>query len=180
MKPCAFLRNILIFCMPSVLLCTACNAQQSKEPFSSSLAPAYSIQADMTYGERDSHALCKLSRQNSGIWEAEFTEPSSLSGVILTFEENAVSANYKGLAFTVPKSALPAKSMLMLMTDVFDALGEMESLPCKEADNNQWKLEGESEGGSYTVMFDENGVPMQFSVPSQPLSITFSEYTVQE
>lgn len=180
MKSHAFLRNVLIFCMPTMLFMTACTQKATNESFTPALAPTYSIHADMTYGERDTEASCLLTRTGDGVWNAEFSEPASLSGVILTFEENAVSANYKGLAFTVPKSALPAKSMLMLATDVLDTLNEMPSLPCKQADDHSWQLEGESEGGSYTLSFDENGIPTHFSMPNQPLEIALSEFTATE
>ena len=176
MKSNAFLKNVLAFCMPCVLLCTGCTHGGSETEFQPSLDSVYAVTAEMTYGERGSRAVCTLTRAQAGLWEAAFSEPASLSGAVLYFDESAVSASNKGLAFTVPKTTLPAKAMLLLTTDVPDSLEGMPALPCRQGDNETWTLKGESEGGSYTLMFDKNGEFSEFSIPSQPLKVTFPDY----
>ena len=53
-----------------------------------------------------------VTRLGDGEWTAEFDSPNTLSGVKLTFSSGSVTADYKGLTFSVPKSALPVKAML--------------------------------------------------------------------
>ena len=55
-----------------------------------------------------------LSRLGDGAWSVAFAEPSTLAGVVLDFSGGEVTASYKGLGFSVPQSAMPAKSVLSL------------------------------------------------------------------
>lgn len=179
MKRSAFLKNVLAFCLPIALLCSGCTEKPADAQFSPNLDPNFSVDAVMVYGDRSTEAAFTLTRYDAGAWDAAFSEPSSLAGVILSFENNAVSASYKGLSFTVPKSALPAKTMLLLVTDVLDSLTGLETIPCTAGENGSWEVSGESEGGSYTLTFSSDGMLNSFDIPSQPLVITFSGYTIQ-
>lgn len=178
MKSFAILKNVLFVCSTTPLLLCGCNKKQTDTSFSPQLDECFTVTAEMTYGDRESEAELQLTRNDTGIWEAEFQAPSSLAGVVLNFEDNAVSASYKGLSFTVPKSALPAKTMLLITTDVLDSLSSMDTLPCEKTDDDTWKISGECESGSYTVTFTESGQLCTFEMPNQPLLLTFSDFTV--
>ncbi len=129
----------------------------------------------MTYGD-GAEAELLLTRYEEDHWDAAFDQPQSLAGVVLTIEDEAVGANYKGLAFTVPKSALPAKAMLLLITDVLEELWDEETLPAIANEDDTWTVSGESEAGSYTVTFLSDGTLAAFSMPNQPLDVVFSDY----
>ena len=85
-----------------------------------------------------------------------------------------VSADYKGLSFSVPRSALPVKAMLLNLIDAVDENARKEELKGSE---NEGKLEipGSLESGDYTLSVDENGYIAAFSMPNNLLCITFSE-----
>ena len=178
MKRLIFLRNALLFCMPAMLL-AGCTAAQDPSGFAPKSDESYSVDAAMEYGDRQT-AVMHLTRFGSDVWEAEFTEPPTLSGVILAFDGDSVTANYKGLEFTVPKSALPAKNMLCLMTDALDQTAASEQLICTEQEDGTWSYAAECAGGSFTLTFSESGEPLIFEIPSQPLKVTFTGYTVSE
>ncbi len=175
MKP-NVLRNALAVFSSAALLLTGCNAAKQESSFSPQLHSAYSVQAEMTFGDGGTAALT-LTRSQAEQWEAAFSDPPALAGVILTFDGNAVSASYKGLAFTVPKSALPAKNMLSVTTEILDAIGALDEIPCAEQNDGTWVGSGESSGGSYTVTFTGSGEPVSLEIPSQPLHIQFSGYS---
>ncbi|MBR6761595.1 MAG: hypothetical protein IKM30_06125 [Oscillospiraceae bacterium] len=176
MKPIVFMKNVLFCTLPlSVMLLSACGPASAETPFSPKLDDAYSVQAEMTY-QNDNEAKLLLTRYDNENWDAAFAEPSALAGVILSFEGDAVSASYKGLSFTIPKTALPAKSMLVLLIDVLDVIGEEESIPCVKNDDGTWTVSGETEGGNYTLTFQQDGTLSSFSIPNQPLDIQFSDY----
>ena len=177
MKPNAFLKNALSVFLPACMLLTGCTAPTQETAFHPKLDSAYAIQAEMEYGEQE-HAVLTLTRSGSGQWDAEFSEPNALAGVLLTFDGNAVSASYKGLAFTVPKTALPAKNMLTLTTGILDSFDGLEQLPCTQQEDGTWCSSGECEGGSYTIIFADSGEPAAMELPNQPLKLTFSGYTV--
>ncbi|MBQ8920758.1 MAG: hypothetical protein IJ060_01175 [Oscillospiraceae bacterium] len=177
MRPNGILRNALAVFASAGLLLTGCTASKQETAFAPQLSAAYTVQAEMTFGDSGSAALT-LTRSAAEQWEAEFSDPPALAGVVLTFDGNAVSASYKGLAFTVPKSALPAKNMLSLTTEILDAIGALDEIPCAEQDDGTWVGTGESSGGSYTVTFAGSGEPVSLEIPSQPLQIQFSGYAL--
>ncbi|HBI86087.1 MAG TPA: hypothetical protein DDX71_07390 [Ruminococcus sp.] len=174
MRPHKFMKNVLIFCAPACFL-MSCSTVRSDTAFAPQLDPAYSVNAELEYGSGQSAALT-LTRNSAENWEAEFSAPPALAGVLLRFDGNSVSASYKGLAFSVPKTALPAKNMLVLVTGILDKTAALDTIPCTEQSDGTWDAAGESEAGSYTLRFTADGVLHEFSVPSQPLTIRFSGY----
>ena len=65
-----------------------------------------------------------MQRVGAGEWNVSFSEPSQLAGVRLDFQKGEVTASYKGLAFSVPQTALPAKSILYQFILAADQLAE--------------------------------------------------------
>lgn len=174
MKRLIFMRNTLFLCLSGVML-VGCTAPQNASDFSPAMDESFEVQADMEYGEGQTAQL-HITRCSTALWEAAFAEPSTLSGVVLTFDGNAVTASYKGLEFTVPKSALPAKNMLVMVTDALDAAAGIGQLPCVEQEDGTWCYAADCDGGAFTLTFTESGEPLMFDLPSQPLKITFSDY----
>ncbi len=177
MKRSLFLRNALFLCLPACLLLSGCDAAKQNAAFTPQLAESYDANVLLEYGEGQSASLT-LSRCGDALWDVVFAEPPALAGVTLTFDHGAVTASYKGLAFSVPKTAMPAKNMLSLVTGALDAAAAAGPLPCSQRDNGTWCYSAECEGGTCTLTFSENGEPAAFEIPSQPLKLTFSDYTV--
>lgn len=175
MKPFVWMRNVLLCAVPACMLLCGCDSGASASEFTPKTDPTFSVRAEMSYGDDDKAELL-LTRYEEDHWDAAFDQPPSLAGVVLTMEGEAVSANYKGLSFTVPKSALPAKAMLLLITDVLEELWDEESLPAVANEDDTWTVSGESEAGSYTVTFLGDGTLAAFSMPNQPLDVVFSGY----
>ena len=176
MKPLYFLRNALIFCVPACFLLNGCAAGNQAAPFTPKLNGAYSAEAELEYGAGQT-ALLTVTRYDKAQWEAAFSAPAALEGVVLQFDGDAVRASYKGLEFSVPRSALPAKNMLVLATEALDLAAEAAPLPCTEQSDGTWSYSGESEAGSYTVTFTADGTPAALDMPAQPFTIRFSGYT---
>lgn len=175
MRPLNLLRNALFFCVPACICLTSCTPAEQGSAFQPKHDAAYSMQAEMQYGEGQTAQLM-LTRYSGDLWEAAFAEPASLAGVVIKFDGNAVSASYKGLEFTVPKSALAAKNMLEYATDALDYAAETDQLSCVMQEDGTWCYTADSDGGSYTVRFAATGEPVGFDMPSQPLCMNFSAY----
>ena len=175
MKPLYFLRSALIFCAPAYFLLSGCAAGHPAAPFTPKLDGAYTAEAELEYGSGQTAALT-LTRYDKAQWEAAFSAPPALEGVVLQFDGNAVKASYKGLEFSVPRSALPAKNVLVLATDVLDLADETAPLPCNEQSDGTWSYAGETEAGSYTVTFAADGTPAAIDMPAQPFTIRFSGF----
>lgn len=177
MKHFDLMRNALVLCVSASFLLQGCEMSKPDAAFQPIRAESYEADALLEYGDGQSAAL-HLTRMGDTLWDAAFSEPATLSGVILTFDGDAVSASYKGLAFTVPKSALPAKNMLGIVTEAFDAADAAESLPCTQQQDGNWCYQGQCSGGSYTITFSASGEPLTFDLPAQPIKLTFSNFTV--
>ncbi len=176
MKPFVCMRNVLFCALPLCMLMCSCNGNSGTTgELTPKLDESFSVRAEMTYGDENTAELL-LTRYEEDHWDAAFESPASLAGVVLTIEDEAVGANYKGLAFTVPKSALPAKAMLLLITDVMEELIDEDTLPAATNEDNTWTVSGETEAGSYTVTFLADGTLAGFSMPNQPLEVIFSDY----
>ena len=107
--------------------------------------------------------------------ERAFAEPSTLAGVVLDFSGGEVTASYKGLGFSVPQSAMPAKSVLSQMILVVDELAQQEEITGKEKDGGV-AVEGESEGNPYTLTLTESGDLAGFSLENFDAELTFTQF----
>ena len=114
----------------------------------------------------------KLVRYGEGVWEIEFSEPNTLSGVKLEFSEGNVMASYKGLSFSVPQSAIPVKAMMLNLIKAVDENSASEELKGEEKDG-MLRLNGKLDGGSYVLSVDDNGFICGFDMPGYELSMTF-------
>ena len=173
MKP-RFMKNVLGVFVP-VLLC-GCTPEAGTEHFEPKLDPAYTVEAHLEYA--DSAADLTLKRKSEGVWDAEFSAPNTLAGVTLSFDGNAVGASYQGLQFTVPKSAMPAKTVLVTVTGVLDAVAGERPLLCTAQEDGTWQYAGAHESVRYTVTFDAAGQLAGMELPDQPAKLRFQAYTV--
>ena len=91
----------------------------------------------------------------AGDWEAVFETPSSLSGVTLSFSraDGTVTASYKGLTFSVPKSALPVKAMLLCLISAAEENAALEKLSGTETDG-MLTVSGRLDSGEYNLTVD--------------------------
>ncbi len=136
------------------------------------LNKSFCVEAEIDYDGDISKA--KFQRNGKGSWKVEFSEPNTLAGVVLTFEDTNVEASYKGLSFSVPKSALPLKSVISAFIDEADKLAEQPEITGSEKDD-LIVTEGEAELGKYEMSFDKNGMLAGFEMPNLNLVIKFTQ-----
>lgn len=120
-----------------------------------------------------------VTRLGDGEWTAEFDSPNTLSGVKLTFSEGSVTADYKGLSFSVPKSALPVKGMLCNLIEAVDTNARSGELSGRE-NEGLFEISGSLEGGDYTLSLDSSGNIARFDMPNNLLHISFTDVQVRE
>lgn len=168
------MRNVLAFLLPALLY--GCTAKPGTDNFTPKLDTSYTVEAHLDYA--DTSADLRLTRQKEGIWDAEFSAPNTLAGVTLSFDGNAVGASYQGLQFTVPKSAMPAKTVLVTVTGILDAVAGQDALNGSMQEDGTWQYAGNLESARYTVTFDAAGQLAGLELPDQPAKLSFQGYTV--
>lgn len=156
-----------------VLSLCACGSKSSVK-FQPKLGGAFTVNAQIMYGEQESAAVVK--RLGMSSWDIEFSSPNTLAGVVLSYRENNVEASYKGLSFSVPKSALPLKAIILTLTDVVDSMSQLDEIECEEKDGS-FIYEGENEQGKYVLEMDKNGGLSKFTMKNLNLEITFTDFT---
>lgn len=134
-----------------------------------------SFTADMTMIVDDLNAVGKITRLGNGEWSVTFSEPSSLSGIVLDFSGGEVDASYQGLAFSVPQSAMPAKSVLSNFILVVDSLAQQEEIS-GEANDDQIDVSGELEGNPYILTLTKNGELAGFEMDNMDAHLEFSQF----
>ena len=159
-----------LLCVVSSVSCSTPTGTQSK--LENNLGSPFS--AKMTVNLDKLSAEGTIYRKGDRCWEAEFDSPNTLSGVKLSFEENIVKASYKGLDFSVPKSAVPVKAMITNLMEAVDSLAAQEQLTGTENEGFT-EISGSLEGGDYSLSLDGQGNIHTFEMPNNLLKITFSE-----
>lgn len=173
--------------MPASAILTGCISTPATEISSvpDCLAGSFSSQIHIISGENEFNANVIKSDK---IWNAEFSQPSTLSGVELVFEDGMVSASYKGLAFSIPKDALPVQSALQNLILVSDSL---EALNCETSDdensstsnikctveNDLCSIKGNIDNGEFELITDKQGTPLTFTMENFSLTIEFSDFS---
>lgn len=167
-----------VFILFAAFCLTACSVPVSgSSSRENKLGCAFTSAATITLDKLNAEGT--ISRLGDGEWEAEFDSPNTLSGVKLTFSEGNVGASYKGLEFSVPKSALPVKAMLLQLIEAVDTNAHNEELKGSE-NEGMFEVSGSLEGGDYTLKIDENGNISSFEMPNNLLYISFSDVRASE
>jgi hypothetical protein len=122
----------------------------------------------------DMSAEGEIRRMGDGEWNIEFSSPNTLSGVELSFSEGSVTASYKGLNFSVPKSALPVKAMILNLIEAVDSNAKLDKLNGSEKEG-LLEITGTLEGGDYILKVDTDGYISEFEMPNNKLKIVFTD-----
>ena len=121
---------VLSLLLAGGICCTGCAKAGGEATAAQKLGGSFTTEMTMTM--EDWTAAGTLSRLGDGAWSVSFAEPATLAGVVLDFSGGEVTASYKGLGFSVPQSAMPAKSVLSQMIQVVDELAQQEEITGKD------------------------------------------------
>ncbi len=162
-------------CMGAVLLGVyGCAMQPTPGNVDNRLDGGFTTEVTMTTADSETKGI--LTRLGNDAWSVTFTEPAALDGVKLDFLDNEVTASYKGLEFSVPQSAQAIRTMLSELMKIIDGMAAETEIPCKQSEEGA-VLEGEIDEGNYTLTFDKDGTPREFSLPPYGLTIKFDTFT---
>ena len=134
-----------------------------------------SFTTEMTMNMEEQTVSGTLSRMGDGMWSVSFAEPATLAGVVLDFSGGEVTASYQGLAFSVPQTAMPAKSILSSLILVVDDLAKQEHIS-GEKDGDYVSVEGELEGSPYLLRLSAGGELAGFEMDNMDTVLTFPDF----
>lgn len=164
-------RSICVVTSIVMTFLTACSTTKEKVSTKELLAEPFTCTANITTDELDATGI--LNRYASDSWDIEFSEPSTLSGVKLTFNANTSEASYKGLTYSMPKTAVPVNSMLLCLASAVDTIANADQTDCT-ASEGLLTFKGSTDGGDYILTLEEDsGNLAMFEMPNSNLIITF-------
>ncbi|MCD7958029.1 MAG: hypothetical protein LUF89_00475 [Ruminococcus sp.] len=162
-----------IVLLGNLVLQTGCSGSNGETSAAQSLSDSFTV--EMTMIIDDLEGAGEITRFGEGEWSVDFTEPSSLAGVVLEFSGSDITASYQGFAFSVPQSAMPTKSMLLHLIQVVDTLAQQEKIDGKAVDDYV-VVEGDSEGNPYTLTLTQDGELVGFEMDNMDAIFSFSTF----
>lgn len=169
-------RFLIVLMMMTAIMLTSCTGKTTMKSAESDLGSPFECDMKMIF--EDSEFGGKIRKTDAGIWEADFTSPDTLDGVVLSFNGNDVTASYKGLSFTVPKKALPVKSVLLNFISAAESIAASEETEGTENDGIML-IKGENESGEYTLGLDaKTGDLCSFEMKNFGVKMKFENFTV--
>ncbi|MEG0615633.1 MAG: hypothetical protein RR540_07745, partial [Oscillospiraceae bacterium] len=134
--------------------------------------------AELEYGKFK--AAATFNRLGNSMWDVEFSEPKTLSGVKLSYNGTDFSASYQGLAFSVPKDAVPVKGMLLKIFTAIDNAAAGLAMECSEKDGVvTYSGELDDKNEEYSIsMAKSDGALVKFELPKEKLCVNFTNFNV--
>ncbi|MDO4157281.1 MAG: hypothetical protein Q4D37_10985 [Oscillospiraceae bacterium] len=161
------------FAMTACFLITGCSVGGGSATAKNQLNTSFTTGVTMELEEMTAEGT--MQRVGDGEWNVSFSEPAQLAGVRLDFLDGEVTASYKGLAFSVPQTALPAKSILYQFILAADQLAETSDLQGTSGEDGV-TLKGELEAGNYELILLADGSPSVFQMENQNATILFHDF----
>lgn len=162
------------FLLAGAVLLSGCSSPVGGET-SAAQKLSGSFTTEMTMNMEEQTVSGTLSRMGDGMWSVSFAEPATLAGVVLDFSGGEVTASYQGLAFSVPQTAMPAKSILSSLILVVDDLAKQEHIS-GEKDGDYVSVEGELEGSPYLLRLSAGGELAGFEMDNMDTVLTFTDF----
>lgn len=134
----------------------------------------FTVSTQIMYNDNEYQAIVK--RLGDANWDIEFSSPNTIAGVLLSYRDNNVEASYKGLSFSVPKSALPVKAIMTTLIDVVDSQAKNSEI-AGEVKDGILNVEGETEIGKYVLKLDSEGKLAGFNMSGLNLEMTFTDFS---
>ena len=160
---------IILLVLFSVLL-TACNNKTAEKP---TVSGEFSCKVSINYNDKDYSAT--VTRIGQGVWNAEMTEPKTVNGMGLHYENGEVSVKYKGFSVNLPNSSVPMKTLLSQIFEAVDNIANNPNVKSTKTDNGV-AVEGETSGGKYIITFDKDGNLLSVNIPTKKLTVTVESY----
>lgn len=162
----------LFLCGLMMLTFSACKKETTMA--APDLNKLFTVTASVQYG--DFNAAATVNRLGNDMWDVEFSEPSTLAGVKLSYNGEDITASYLGLSFSVPKNAAPVKSMLNMLFKAIDKSAMGLDMPCTEEDGIM-TFSGTGDFGDFTLSMEKStGNLVSFELPDEKLQVQFADF----
>ena len=161
-------RLLCIMFLP--LLITGCSTKNEIIPVLTKIS--FTAQIDY-YNENYS---CNTNIDDNGVMTVEVISPESIEGMLITFTDSEISAQYKGITYTPKTESMPIGSVTQLMYDIFDDVSK--TVETVSAGEENCVIKGKADGREYSFTFSPAGLPLVLEIPNDSFKITFENVTI--
>ena len=152
------------------LLLIGCNAKKDILPILTKLQ--FTAQIDH-YNENYS---CFTEIDSHGDMTVEVITPEEINGMLLTFTDDGVNAQYKGITYTPKIDAMPVGNVAQIMYDIFDDISNEKAMA--SVNENNCEISGRISDKKYFFTFSPTGLPLTLEIPDDSFKITFKGVTI--
>lgn len=121
---------------------------------------------------------CQTNIDANGVMKIKVNAPELIEGMLLTFDESGVTAQYKGITYTPKTESMPIGNVAQLMYVVFNDLSNNTEISLKDREN--CKIIGRTNDKEYTFTYSPAGLPLTLEIPDDGFKITFEDVTVMK
>ena len=162
-------RGIASIVILLALMLAGCDQTPAAEPVGS----GFTCRIQAEYKDLDVKGV--LVRQSAGTLKLEFSAPESLAGMTALWDGDSVELQMNGMSFSVDPATVPESAMGEEIVAVLDAAVRGEGDRTQK--DGKLFVCGNGNNGAYELVCDaETGQPLSLSVPSLPLTVTFSDF----
>lgn len=165
-------RRVFSLCLPLLILFAGCRPPKPTEPIATDFVCEFRAEYN------DLTATGTLTRRTAGTLLLEFSEPETLDGLSAEWDGEKVTLRYLGLSYNVDPAKLPENALGEGLLSAFDATfrGEGE----RSETDGKITVNGLSGSAQYAYVYDaKSGAPLSLTIPSIPLTVTFSDIQTQ-
>ena len=160
--------RLAAFAVAFLCLC-GCGQKGNIQP----ITDGFTAQATIRYKEMDVQG--QFSCSSDGRVPMVFTEPKSLDGVTLGWTGEQMQMQLGGMSIAVKEDSMPDGGLIRCLVQVLSNVGSKKG----KQDGANYVISGKAEDKAYTLVCDANtGLPKSLSVPTENLTVEFSQVTV--
>lgn len=160
-------RRVFALCLAVSLIFVGCSRKQPVEPVSVDFVCDFEAQYhNMT-------ATGTLTRRTAGTLLLEFSKPETLADLSAEWDGEKVTLKYMGLSYDMDPDKLPESALGEGLITAFDAALRGEGQ--RQESDSKVTVTGFTGETTYAYVYDaKSGAPLSLTVPSIPLTVTFS------
>lgn len=161
-------RRIFAVCVVLLTFLTGCSR---KKPVAEPVSVDFVCDFRAQYNNMTAEGT--LTRRTAGTLLLEFTKPETLEGLCADWDGEKATLKYMGLSYSVDPDKLPESALGESLITAFDTVMREEGTQKEE--DGKITVTGISGQSEYAYVYDaKTGAPLSLSIPSIPLTVTFS------
>ena len=155
---------MLAFSAVAILALSGCNIVNKSvmgdtPDLNKSFSCEFSFSRNYDTSVKPLEAAGTITRYGSGIWEMNIAEPSTLSGMCITYNDESVKASLGDLNFETPKENINGNAVFKMIFSAVDNYAAQTNVSVSQSERGA-EYSGNTDNFSYIMVFDKNSMEL--------------------